>query len=55
MKNLKVLFSAVVIVFAFFACSPNHEEVMPDQGNQNIEKFDVKKTEGGMEGVPGRR
>jgi len=42
MKSLKVLFAGLVLTAMFFACSPDSDEVTPDQQNQNLEKFDVK-------------
>jgi len=44
MKNLKVLFAALVLVVSFAACSPDHDEVTPDN-SRNQEKFEVKSDE----------
>lgn len=46
MKNLKLLFAALVVSASIISCAPNHEEIIPSGDNQDKTEFPVKNTDG---------
>jgi len=52
MKNVKLVLATLVMVVSVMACSPNEEDIAPDQQNQKLEKFDVKRSEIGEKADP---
>lgn len=46
MKTVKCIFAILGLVWVLNACAPDNEDVIPENSPQNLERFDVKSTDG---------